>query len=69
MFDNIAMASGQIGTDPKHVAEANAPGGGDVRDAASNTAGRGTLNGAAGLPEWPSLRVLDALRATMMWET
>lgn len=66
MFDNIAMASGQIGTDPKHVADANALAA--VMSGMLIQYGRtGNPNGAAGLPEWPAYDL--ARRATMMWET
>ena len=65
MFDNIAMAAGQIGSEPKHVAEANA--------LAAVMSGMliqyrrtGNPNGAAGLPEWPAYDLTR--RATMMWE-
>ena len=66
MFDNIAMASGQIGTDPKHVAEANALAA--VMSGMLIQYGRtGNPNGAPGLPEWPAYDLTR--RATMMWET
>jgi para-nitrobenzyl esterase len=65
LFDNVAMAGGQIGTDPEHVAEAN-------RLAATMSgmlveyARTGNPNGALGLPEWPAYDLTR--RATMMWE-
>jgi para-nitrobenzyl esterase len=65
MFDNIAMASGQIGTDPQRVAEANALAA--VMSGMLIQYGRtGNPNGAAGLPEWPTYDLTR--RATMMWE-
>jgi para-nitrobenzyl esterase len=79
MFDNIAMAGGQIGTDPEHVAEANALAA--VMSEMLITYGRtGNPNGegdksegkAKGptqdgkLPYWPAYDLTH--RATMMWE-
>jgi para-nitrobenzyl esterase len=65
MFDNIAMAGGQIGSDPKHVAEANALAA--VMSGMLIQYGRtGSPNGAPGLPEWPAYDLTR--RATMMWE-
>jgi para-nitrobenzyl esterase len=65
MFDNIAMASGQIGSDPKHVAEANALAA--VMSGMLIQYGRtGNPNGAPELPDWPAYDLTR--RATMMWE-
>ncbi len=65
MFDNIAMASWQIGTAPEQVQAANA--------LAATMSGMliqygrtGNPNGAAGLPEWPAYDLKN--RSTMMWE-
>jgi len=73
MFDNIAFASGQIGTDPQHVADANALAA--VMSEMLITYGRtGNPNGEAKgptqggrLPYWPAYDLTH--RATMMWET
>jgi len=65
LFDNIAFASGQIGTDPQRMADAN-------RLAAIMSGmliqyGRtGNPNGAAGLPEWPAYDLKN--RSTMIWD-
>jgi para-nitrobenzyl esterase len=74
MFDNIAMASGQIGTDPQHVADANALAaimsemlitygwtGNPNGDDKSKVA---TQDGQ--LPYWPPYDLTH--RTTMMWE-
>jgi para-nitrobenzyl esterase len=66
MFDNIAMASGQIGTDPQHVADANALAA--IMSGMLIQYGRtGNPNGAPNLPEWPAYDLTN--RSTMMWET
>jgi para-nitrobenzyl esterase len=73
MFDNIAMASGQIGTDPQHVADANALAA--IMSQMLITYGRtGNPNGdakgstqAGKLPYWPAYDLKN--RSTMMWET
>ena len=74
MFDNIAMASGQIGTDPQHVADANALAAimsqmlitygrtGNPND--DNKARAATQDGK--LPYWPAYDLKN--RSTMMWE-
>jgi para-nitrobenzyl esterase len=73
MFDNIAMAGGQVGMDPQHVAEANA--------LAATMSGMlcaygrtGNPNGDAKgasqdgkLPYWPAYELKN--RSTMMWES
>jgi para-nitrobenzyl esterase len=74
MFDNIAMASGQIGTDPQHVADANALAA--VMSEMLITYGRtGNPNGDdkakaptqdGKLPYWPAYDLKN--RSTMMWE-
>jgi para-nitrobenzyl esterase len=72
MFDNIAYASGQIGTDPQHVADANALAA--VMSQMLITFGRtGNPNGDAKgptqdgkLPYWPAYDLTR--RSTMMWE-
>ncbi len=74
MFDNIAMASGQIGTDPQHVADANALAA--VMSQMLITYGRtGNPNGDdkskaptqdGKLPYWPAYDLKN--RSTMMWE-
>ena len=74
MFDNIAMASGQIGTDPQHVADANAlaaimsqmliaygrTGNPNGDDKAKTPTQEGKL------PYWPAYDLKN--RSTMMWE-
>jgi len=69
MFDNIAIAQRQVGSDPQHVAEANA-----LAAIMSQTlieyARVGNPNGDSkdtGLPHWPAYDLKN--RATMMWET
>ena len=74
MFDNIAMASGQIGTDPQHVADANALAA--VMSEMLITYGRtGNPNGDdkskaptqdGKLRYWPAYDLKN--RSTMMWE-
>ena len=74
MFDNIAMASGQIRTDPQHVADANALAA--VMSEMLITYGRtGNPNGDdkakaptqdGKLPYWPAYDLKN--RSTMMWE-
>ena len=75
MFDNVAMARGQIGTDPQHVADANALAAlmsqmliaygrtgnpnGDDKTKEATQGGK--------LPYWPPYDLKT--RATMMWET
>jgi para-nitrobenzyl esterase len=66
MFDNIAYASGQIGTDPQHVADANALAA--IMSGMLIQYGKtGNPNGAPNLPEWPAYDLTK--RSTMMWET
>ena len=66
MFDNIAFAGGQIGSDPQHVADANSLAA--VMSGMLIQYGRtGNPNGAAGLPQWPAYDLKN--RSTMMWET
>jgi para-nitrobenzyl esterase len=75
MFDNIAMASGQIGTDSQHVADANALAA--VMSGMLCAYGRtGNPNGEdktktrtqdGKLPYWPAYDLKN--RSTMMWET
>ena len=64
MFDNVAFATGQIGTDPVHLAEAN------VLAATMSemliTYGRTGDPNFAGLPHWPAYDLKN--RSTMMWE-
>ncbi len=67
MFDNIAMASGQIGTDPQHVADANALAAIMSRMLITVREDRKPERGAEWLPEWPAYDLTK--RATMMWET
>jgi para-nitrobenzyl esterase len=74
MFDNIAMAKGQIGSDPEHVADANALAA--VMSQMLITYCRtGTPNGDdkskgatqdGKLPYWPAYDLKN--RSTMMWE-
>jgi para-nitrobenzyl esterase len=74
MFDNIAMASGQMGTDPQHVADANALAA--VMSEMLITYGRtGNPNGDdkakaptqdGKLRYWPAYDLKN--RSTMMWE-
>ena len=72
MFDNIAMAKGQIGSDPEHVADANALAA--IMSEMLITYGRtGNPNGDAKgatqdgkLPYWPTYDLKS--RSTMMWE-
>lgn len=65
MFDNIAVASGQIGTDPVHVAEANALAA-TMSRMLITYAGTGHPNGVDDLPEWPAYDLKK--RSTMIWE-
>jgi para-nitrobenzyl esterase len=66
MFDNIEFASGQIGTDPQHVADAKSLAA--IMSGMLIQYGRtGNPNGAAGLPAWPAYDLTH--RSTMMWET
>jgi para-nitrobenzyl esterase len=73
MFDNIAFASGQIGADPQHVADANALAA--IMSQMLITYGRtGNPNGDSkgptqdgALPYWPAYDLKN--RSTMMWET
>jgi para-nitrobenzyl esterase len=66
MFDNIAIAQRQVGSEPQHVAEANELAA--VMSAMLIQYGRtGNPNGGAGLPEWPAYDLKN--RSTMMWET
>lgn len=74
MFDNIAMAGGQIGSDPQHVADANALAA--IMSQMLITYGRtGNPNGDdkskvttqdGKLPYWPAYDLTH--RSTMMWE-
>jgi para-nitrobenzyl esterase len=74
MFDNIAMAGGQIGTDPQHVADANALAA--IMSQMLITYGRtGNPNGDdkakvatqdGKLPYWPAYDLKN--RSTMLWE-
>jgi para-nitrobenzyl esterase len=74
MFDNIAMAKGQVGTEPEHLAEANALAA--IMSQTLITYGRtGNPNGDGGgrkptedgeLPYWPAYDLKT--RATMIWE-
>jgi para-nitrobenzyl esterase len=66
-FDNVAMATGQLGTDPKHLAEANALAA-VMSSALIAYARTGDPNGdgtVQGLPHWPAYDVTR--RATMIW--
>jgi para-nitrobenzyl esterase len=66
-FDNVAMASGQLGTEPKHLAEANALAA-VMSSALIAYARTGDPNGddnVQGLPRWPAYDVTK--RATMIW--
>jgi para-nitrobenzyl esterase len=68
MFDNIAMASGQIGTDPQHVADANALAA-IMSQMLIEYARVGNPNGDSKdthLPHWPAYDLKN--RSTMMWE-
>jgi para-nitrobenzyl esterase len=68
MFDNIAFASGQIGTDPEHVAEANALAA-TMSGMLIEYARVGNPNGDSkdtGLPHWPAYDLKN--RSTMIWE-
>ncbi|HEY4381232.1 MAG TPA: carboxylesterase family protein [Acidobacteriaceae bacterium] len=66
MFDNIAIAQRQVGSEPQHLAEAH--------ELAAVMSGMliqycrtGSPNGAAGLPQWPAYDLKN--RSTMLWET
>jgi para-nitrobenzyl esterase len=66
-FDNVAMASGQLGTEPRHLEEANALAA-VMSSALIAYARTGDPNGdskVAGLPRWPAYDL--AKRATMIW--
>ena len=68
MFDNIAMAGGQIGTDPQHVADANALAA-IMSQMLIEYARVGNPNGDSKdthLPYWPAYDLKN--RSTMMWE-
>jgi para-nitrobenzyl esterase len=66
MFDNIAIAQRQVGSDPQHLAEANQLAA--VMSGMLIQYGRtGNPNGAAGLPKWPAYDLKN--RSTMLWET
>jgi para-nitrobenzyl esterase len=71
MFDNIAMAAGQIGTEPGQVAAANALAA--TMSEMLITYGRtGNPNGVhsngnnGGLPHWPAYDLKN--RSTMIWD-
>ncbi len=73
MFDNIAMASGQIGSAPEHVAQANALAA-VMSQMLITYARTGNPNGEAKgstqdgkLPYWPAYDLKD--RSTMVWES
>jgi para-nitrobenzyl esterase len=75
MFDNIAIASGQIGTDPQHVADANALAAvmsemlityGRTGNPNGDDKGKGATNDGK-LPYWRAYDLKS--RSTMMWET
>ena len=64
MFDNIAMASGQIGTEPEQVAAANALAA--TMSEMLITYGRTGNPNFAGLPHWPRYDLKS--RSTMIWD-
>ncbi len=74
MFDNIAMAEGQIGTDPQHVADANALAavmsgmliayGRTGNPNGDDAARKATQDGK--LPYWPAYDLKN--RSTMVWD-
>jgi para-nitrobenzyl esterase len=64
MFDNIAMAKGQIGSSPEQVTAANALAA--VMSEMLITYGRTGNPNHPGLPEWPAYDLKN--RSTMMWE-
>ena len=72
MFDNIALAQGQVGTDPQHLAEANAlaammsPDADCVWADGESERGREGVE-QDGLPHWPAYDLKK--RSTMIWET
>ena len=66
-FDNVAVATGQLGADPKHVADANALAA-VMSSALIAYAATGDPNGAdkvPGLPHWPAYDLTH--RETMIW--
>jgi para-nitrobenzyl esterase len=64
MFDNVAFATGQIGTDPAHLAEANVLAA-TMSEMLINYGKTGDPN-FGGLPHWPAYDLKN--RSTMMWE-
>jgi para-nitrobenzyl esterase len=68
MFDNIAMASGQIGTAPEQVAAANALAAtmSEMLIAYGRTGDPNTAPKSAGLPHWPAYDLKN--RSTMIWD-
>jgi para-nitrobenzyl esterase len=74
MFDNIAMAKGQIGSDPQHVADANALAAimsemlityGRTGNPNGDDKSKGPTQGGK-LPYWPAYDLKN--RSTMIWE-
>jgi para-nitrobenzyl esterase len=69
MFDNIAIAQRQVGSDPQHLADANALAA-IMSQMLIEYARVGNPNGDSkdtGLPHWPAYDLKN--RSTMMWET
>jgi len=69
MFDNVAIAQRQVGSDPQHLADANALAA-IMSQMLIEYARVGNPNGDSkdtGLPHWPAYDLKN--RATMMWET
>jgi para-nitrobenzyl esterase len=64
MFDNVAFATGQIGNDPSHLADANALAA--TMSEMLITYGKTGDPNFSGLPHWPAYDLKN--RSTMMWE-
>lgn len=68
MFDNVAVATGQLGTDPKHLADANSLAAvmSGMLVAYARTGDPDGDGKVQGLPHWPAYDL--AHRATMIWD-